>query len=102
VDVKGFVKKTPLARWARRWRKPPQPAPIPKQGPEGIKEVGHRKYVGGIREEHGRRRFDFLVSQGLLPRHDLLDIACGSLRAGIHLIHYLGPATTWGSRRKRT
>ena len=60
-------------------------------GPEGIAEAGHRDYVGGLWDEIGRLQFDFLVSQGLRPDHVLLDIACGSLRAGVHLIPYLEP-----------
>jgi hypothetical protein len=42
-------------------------------------------------DEIGRMQFDYLVSQGLRPHHYLLDIACGSLRAGIHFIPYLEP-----------
>jgi SAM-dependent methyltransferase len=39
----------------------------------------------------GRLQLDFLVGQGLRPDHDLLDIGCGSLRAGVHLVPYLEP-----------
>jgi SAM-dependent methyltransferase len=61
----------------------------PKEGNNGILAVGHREYVGGLWEEIGRLQFDFLVQQGLQSSHCLLDIACGSLRAGIHFIPYL-------------
>jgi hypothetical protein len=37
----------------------------------------------------GRLQFEFLVNEGLQPYHYLLDIACGSLRAGVHFIPYL-------------
>lgn len=60
-------------------------------GRRGIVEFGHRQYVGGKWEEIGKLQFDFLVSQGLQPSHVCLDIACGSLRAGIHLIPFLEP-----------
>lgn len=59
------------------------------QGPEGIRQLGHRHYVGGLWEEIGKLQFDFLVSQGLQPNHYLLDIACGSLRGGVYFIPYL-------------
>jgi hypothetical protein len=36
-------------------------------------------------------QFEFLVTQGLRPTDTLLDLACGSLRAGIHFIGYLDP-----------
>lgn len=67
-----------------------------KHGPEGIAQVGHRNYVGGMFDEIGRLQFDFLVSQGLRPHHRLLDIACGCLRAGRHFIPYLDEARYFG------
>lgn len=60
-----------------------------EHGPKGIQQVGHRQYVGGLWEEIGKLQFDFLVENGLKPSDVLLDIACGSLRAGIHFIPYL-------------
>lgn len=69
--------------WTRPDRKP--------QGADGVARLGHRDYVGGQWETIGRLQFDFLVAQGLRPEHYLLDAACGSLRAGVHLIPYLEP-----------
>jgi hypothetical protein len=40
-------------------------------------------------EPIGRRQLEFLMEQGLQPHHYLVDIGCGSLRAGVHLIRYL-------------
>lgn len=62
---------------------------LPPENEIGIKEMGHRDWVGGLWEEIGKLQFDFLISQGLNPYHVLLDIACGSLRAGRLLIAYL-------------
>ena len=45
--------------------------------------------VGGMWEEIGKLQLDFLVAQGLLPSHKLLDIGCGTLRGGRHLVRYL-------------
>lgn len=45
--------------------------------------------VGGLWEEMGTLQFDFLVRNGLEPRHRLLDIGCGTLRGGRHFIRYL-------------
>jgi SAM-dependent methyltransferase len=67
---------------------PNQTPPAP-HGPDGIDKVGHRQYVGGLWDEIGKLQFEFLVSRGLKPNHVLLDIACGSMRAGVHLIPYL-------------
>lgn len=61
-----------------------------------LQEIGHRQYVGGLWEELGRLQFDFMVGQGLLPDHVLLDIACGSLRAGRHFIPYLNKGNYLG------
>jgi hypothetical protein len=76
-----------LLALARTWL-PDQP---PRDGPEGIRRLGHRQYVGGMWDEIGRLQFDFLVSEGLRPHHYLADVACGSLRAGVHLVPYLEP-----------
>jgi hypothetical protein len=66
------------------------------EGEAGIRTLGHRKYVGGNWEQMGRLQYEFLVGHGLRPEHVFVDVACGSLRAGVHLIpflhagHYLG------------
>jgi len=56
----------------------------------------HRRRVGGLWDEMGRLQLDFLVAQGLRPQHYFLDVACGSLRAGRHLIDYLEPGHYYG------
>jgi len=63
---------------------------------ETLTKEGHREFVGGFWDELGRLQFDFLVKQGLRPSHVLLDIACGSLRAGRLVIPYLAPGNYLG------
>ncbi len=63
--------------------------------------VGHRDYIGGMWEEVGRLQFDFLVSRGLRPENVFLDIACGSLRGGIHFISYLNPGNYLGLDKEK-
>jgi hypothetical protein len=63
--------------------------------------IGHRDYVGGMWEEMGRLQFDFLISRGLRPEHVFLDIACGSLRAGVHFIRYLDPGNYLGIEKEK-
>jgi hypothetical protein len=65
-------------------------------GADGVRQLGHREYVGGKWDEIGRLQFDYLVSRGLEPHHVLLDIACGSLRGGVHFIRYLDPGNYLG------
>ncbi len=48
-----------------------------------------RNAVGGLWDEVGRLQLDFLVTHGLLPSHNLVDVGCGSLRGGVHFIRYL-------------
>jgi hypothetical protein len=55
-----------------------------------------RDYVGGLWHEIGDLQFKFLVEMGLRPEHVLLDIACGSLRAGVRFIPYLNPGNYLG------
>lgn len=69
---------------------------IPPEGIDTINAIGHRDYVGGHWEEIGQLQFDFLVAQGVKPEHTLLDIACGSLRGGVHFINYLFPGNYLG------
>jgi SAM-dependent methyltransferase len=53
--------------------------------------------VGGRWDEIGSLQFTFLKRQGLLPHHALLDIGCGTLRAGRHFIRYLEPGRYTGT-----
>jgi len=55
----------------------------------------HRRAVGA-RWEVGELQFKFMKSRGLLPHHHLLDIGCGSLRAGVHFIGYLDSGHYYG------
>jgi SAM-dependent methyltransferase len=56
----------------------------------------HRGAVGGMWDTMGRAQFEYLVAEGLQPAHRLLDIGCGSLRAGLHFIEYLDPGNYSG------
>jgi len=72
--------------------KPPTDAEIRRtylHGPEGVRQAGHREYVGGLWDEVGRLQLRFLRGRGLRRDHRLLDIGCGALRGGAHLIRYL-------------
>jgi SAM-dependent methyltransferase len=62
----------------------------------------HRKWVGGHWDDHGQRQADFLVEHGLRPEHRLLDVGCGSLRAGRHLVDYLQPGRYYGVDANRS
>lgn len=64
--------------------------------PAEIEEGLHREFVGGRWEELGRLQRDFLVAQGLRPRHRLIDVGCGCLRAGVWLVEYLEEKNYFG------
>jgi SAM-dependent methyltransferase len=68
----------------------------PAEGSEPPRRSEHRVEVGGLWDEMGRLQLDFLVAHGLRPEQHLLDIGCGSLRAGVKLIPYLEPGHYWG------
>jgi ubiquinone/menaquinone biosynthesis C-methylase UbiE len=55
-------------------------------------------YVGPPKKYEliGKMQKDLLLSSGLLPNHKLLDIGCGSLRAGLHFIPYLDTECYFG------
>jgi len=50
---------------------------------------GPHEAVGGNWRQLGMAQLEFLKGQGLLPMHTLLDIGCGTLRAGHLLVEYL-------------
>lgn len=55
------------------------------------KQMNHRHYVGGNWNVIGKLQFDFMKTVGLTPDTVFLDIACGSLRGGVHFVNYLNP-----------
>jgi cyclopropane fatty-acyl-phospholipid synthase-like methyltransferase len=56
----------------------------------------HRQFVGGMWEEIGVQQFEFLKKMGLMPHHRLVDIGCGCMRAGIHIVPYLESRRYYG------
>jgi len=49
----------------------------------------HRNLVGNLWDAHGQLQFDLLVAAGMLPKHKVLDLGCGALRAGVKIAAYL-------------
>jgi hypothetical protein len=76
-------------RGRRLWSKLAGGSAVSPEGEAGVAVLGHRDYVGGLWDEIGTLQFEFLVERGLRPGHIFLDIACGSLRGGVHFIRYL-------------
>jgi SAM-dependent methyltransferase len=48
-----------------------------------------KRGIGGKWDEVGGLQYDFRVERGLQPHHQMLDIGCGTLRGGRHLIRFL-------------
>lgn len=70
-----------------------------KSDAERIRQMGHRNFVGGdgdLWDKIALLQLEFLKSEGLKPEHALMDIACGSLRAGRLFIDYLNPGSYLG------
>ena len=70
-----------------------------KMDTDRICEMGHREFVGGdgnLWDQIGQLQLNFLRKEGLKPENVLLDIACGSLRAGRLFIDYLNPGNYIG------
>jgi SAM-dependent methyltransferase len=59
----------------------------------------HRDQVGGLWDEVGALQVAFLRAQGLRPSDALLDVGCGCLRGGVHLVAYLEPGRYYGIDR---
>jgi ubiquinone/menaquinone biosynthesis C-methylase UbiE len=64
--------------------------------PAEIAAGEHRNFVGGLWHEIGGLQFEFLLRQGLLPSHKLVDIGCGALRCGVPIIRYLEEGNYYG------
>jgi SAM-dependent methyltransferase len=60
------------------------------------KRVDHRMRVGGYWERVGKLQLEFLVAHGLEPSGRFLDVGCGALRAGVHLVDYLDAGNYYG------
>ncbi len=66
-----------------------------------------RKKTGGKPEgidhwdEVGRAQFDYLCKEGLQPHHYMLDVPCGSFRAGRFFIDYLSEGHYFGADREQ-
>src|SRR6476619_7354649 len=56
----------------------------------------HRDFVGGLWDLAGTHQLRFLVAHGLRPWMRLLDLGCGCLRGGIHLVRFLDPGRYYG------
>lgn len=70
-----------------------------KSDSERIRELGHRAFVGGegkLWDEIAALQLNFLKSEGLQTKHTLVDVACGSLRAGRLFIDYLNEGNYLG------
>lgn len=53
--------------------------------------------VGGREKDHGKLQLKFLKEKGLKPNHKVLDIGCGCLRGGRHIIKYLNKGNYTGT-----
>src|SRR4029077_4699401 len=59
---------------------------------DDIEKQTYKSFFGGGAaqwESRGKFQLFFLKRMGLAPFHRLLDVGCGPLRAGVHLIKYL-------------
>lgn len=63
-----------------------------------IAQGAHREFVGGLGSwhTHGQHQLEYLKAQGMQPHHKLLDVGCGSFRAGRHFIDYLDAGNYFG------
>jgi SAM-dependent methyltransferase len=61
-----------------------------------IASGAHRRFIGGHWDIHGLNQVNFLTHNGLRPEHKFLDVGCGPLRAGRHLVDLLMPGNYYG------
>ena len=63
---------------------------------EEIAAGAHRTFIGGSWATHGGTQLEYLIGQGLLPHHRLVDVGCGCFRAGRYFVDYLEPGHYYG------
>jgi SAM-dependent methyltransferase len=68
----------------------------PRWMANAVSEGRHRSLIGGGWEVIGALQLKFLSANGLKPEHALLDVGCGSLRGGVHLVPYLNAGNYFG------
>lgn len=76
---------------------------IPKKLNEEQRK-NYKRFFGGGADRWGVRgsfQLHLMKCMGLEPRHRLLDIGCGALKGGVHLISYLDPGNYCGTDRHR-
>lgn len=56
----------------------------------------HREAIGGLWDELGLLQLRFLKQNGLTTDMKVLDIGCGCLRAGVHLVDFLEAGNYFG------
>ena len=97
-----MAKRTPTRQLARglrkasRWLDDLGPKPSVEQ-----QRLRAHEMVGGLWEEMGAVQLAFLQRRELEPSDSLLDIGCGCLRGGLHLIRYLDAERYCGVDRKQ-
>lgn len=57
----------------------------------------HRSLVGGLWDEIGELTIRFLIDRGLRADQTVLDVGCGCLRVGVHLVEFLDPGHYYGT-----
>lgn len=62
-----------------------------------VAQGNHRNAIGGLWDKMGELQRDFLMQNGLQPRHRLLDIGCGSLRLGHLMVDFLESGHYFGN-----
>jgi ABC-type polysaccharide/polyol phosphate transport system ATPase subunit len=80
---------------------PAAPAGSAEDAEADLERAAHRAAYGGLWRETGHWQFELLRQHGLEPGHYVLDVGCGSLSTGIHLLRFLHENRYWGFERNR-
>jgi len=74
-------------------------SPRPLSLQERMSVFGQFIFLGGPKEQFekiGKLQLQVLLNNGLRPDHKVLDIGCGCLRAGVHIMEVLNPGNYCG------
>jgi|TARA_R110001592_G_scaffold1063_12_gene6398 SAM-dependent methyltransferase len=77
--------------------------PIQEEYSETIQRNGAIQFIGSNNrdqfDEMGQEHYDFLIEKGLQSNNVFLDVGCGAIRTGQHIIPFLNPNNYFGIDR---
>lgn len=73
-----------------------RPRRVFQRGRRAMPRHSAQRLVGGLWDQIGTLQYEFLLAEGLMAQHYLLDVGCGSMRGGVNFVNYLDEGHYFG------